>query len=70
MNSHKKLQVRGGQDFTRIFSKSERIITDINDYSYLAGGLFEKLKDGTLDHDSANQKLINVWVREWDDCQW
>ena len=36
--------ISNSQDFIRIFSRSERIITDINDLSYLKGNVFEKIK--------------------------
>ena len=38
------MAIRNGEDFVRIFSRSERIITDINDFSYLKGNIFEQLK--------------------------
>lgn len=44
LNCQDKLSIKEGNDFIRIFSKSERIISDINDLSYLAGNIFEKLR--------------------------
>lgn len=62
--------ISNGKDFVKIFSKSERIITDINDYSYLAGGVFEKIKHNKATEEEKHQFFINVWVRDWDNCQW
>ena len=67
------MAIRNGEDFVRIFSRSERIITDINDFSYLKGNIFEQLKrksQGEGAEVNGNEEFIKVWVRKWEYSEW
>ena len=45
-NSRHKALIKNADDFVKVFSKSERIITDIQRFSLVNGKVFEKLSKG------------------------
>lgn len=52
----------------RIFTKSERIVIDLENLSTSNGYIFRRMKEG--DMSQANQPLIEVCFREWKDFLW
>ena len=67
-NSRERSRIANGKDFIKLFSKSERIVIDLENLSTAGGHLFRKFREE--DWSASESHLIEVCFREWKDFLW